>query len=55
MIMNKSSIVLDEEHYSQVLRLTWQLVLDSNEELSACAGNERSLLNRSHVVFVSLF
>ena len=38
MILCKSSVVLDEEHYSQILYLSWQLLLDRNEELSSCAG-----------------
>lgn len=38
MILCKSSVLLDDEHYSQILNLSWELLLDRNEELSACAG-----------------
>jgi len=38
MILCKSSVLLEDEHYSQILRLSWELLLDRNEELSACAG-----------------
>ena len=48
MILCKSSVVLEDEHYSQVLRLSWELLLDRNEELSACAGrNPREKTNNS--------
>jgi hypothetical protein len=39
MILCKSSVLLEDEHYSQILRLSWEILLDRNEELSACAGN----------------
>ncbi len=38
MILCKSSMLLEDEHYSQIIRLSWELLLDRNEELSACAG-----------------
>ncbi|CAF0992403.1 unnamed protein product [Rotaria sordida] len=38
MILCKSSVLLEDEHYSQVLHLSWELLLDRNEELSACAA-----------------
>jgi hypothetical protein len=38
MILCKSSVLLDDEHYSQILNLSWELLLDRNEELAACAG-----------------
>jgi hypothetical protein len=38
MILCKSSVLLEDEHYSQILYLSWQLLLDRNEELSSCAG-----------------
>jgi hypothetical protein len=40
MILCKSSVLLEEEHYSQILHLSWELLLDRNEELSACAGKQ---------------
>jgi len=46
MILCKSSIVLEDEHYSQIIRLSWQLLLDRNEELASCAGKfEKSIVN----------
>lgn len=38
MILAKSSVLLDDEHYSQILNLSWELLLNRNEELAACAG-----------------
>ncbi|CAF1372114.1 unnamed protein product [Adineta ricciae] len=38
LLLCKSAVLLDEEHYAQILRLSWQLLLDENEELSACAA-----------------
>ncbi|CAF1499533.1 unnamed protein product, partial [Adineta ricciae] len=38
MILCKSSVLLDDEHYSQILNLSWELLLDRNEELAACAA-----------------
>ncbi|CAF3964235.1 unnamed protein product, partial [Rotaria sp. Silwood2] len=38
MILCKSSVLLDDEHYSQILPLSWELLLDGNEELSSCAA-----------------
>ncbi|CAF0895311.1 unnamed protein product [Rotaria sp. Silwood1] len=38
MILCKSSVLLEDEHYSQILNLSWELLLDRNEELSACAA-----------------
>ena len=38
MILCKSSVLLEDEHYSQILHLTWKLLLDRNEELSSTAG-----------------
>ena len=38
MILCKSSVLLEDEHYSQILNLSWELLLDRNEELAACAG-----------------
>ncbi|CAF3737280.1 unnamed protein product, partial [Adineta steineri] len=38
MILCKSSVLLDDEHYSQILNLSWELLLDHNEELAACAA-----------------
>jgi hypothetical protein len=40
MILCKSSVLLDDEHYSQILNLSWELLLDRNEELAACAGKD---------------
>jgi hypothetical protein len=40
MILCKSSVLLEDEHYSQILRLSWELLLDQNEELSSCAGKK---------------
>ncbi|CAF3808214.1 unnamed protein product [Rotaria magnacalcarata] len=37
-ILCKSSILLEDEHYSQILPLSWELLLDRNEELSSCAA-----------------
>jgi hypothetical protein len=41
MILCKSSVLLEDEHYSQILYLSWQLLLDRNEELSSCAGRNK--------------
>ena len=38
MILCKSSVLLEDEHYAQILNLSWELLLDRNEELAACAG-----------------
>ncbi|UJR28934.1 hypothetical protein I4U23_010152 [Adineta vaga] len=38
MILCKSSVLLEDEHYSQILNLSWELLLDRNEELAACAA-----------------
>lgn len=38
MILCKSSVLLEDEHYSQILNLSWELLLDRNEELAASAG-----------------
>ncbi|CAF4414152.1 unnamed protein product [Rotaria socialis] len=38
MILCKSSVLLEDEHYSQILPLSWELLLDRNEELSSCAA-----------------
>jgi hypothetical protein len=38
MILCKSSVLLEDEHYSQILHLSWELLLDRNEELSSCAA-----------------
>jgi hypothetical protein len=43
MILCKSSVLLEDEHYSQILGLSWELLLDRNEELSACAGKISNL------------
>ncbi len=40
MILCKSSVLLEDEHYSQILNLSWELLLDRNEELTACAGKD---------------
>ena len=45
MILCKSSVLLDELHFSQVLRLSWELLLDQNEDLAACAGKDQDLLS----------
>ncbi|UJR20708.1 hypothetical protein I4U23_023829 [Adineta vaga] len=37
-ILCKTSVLLDEGNYLQILRLSWELLLDRNEELSACAA-----------------
>ena len=42
MILCKSSVLLEDEHYSQILNLSWELLLDRNEELAACAGKKKS-------------
>lgn len=44
MILCKSAVVLEEEHYAQILHLSWQVLLDRNEELVSCAGR-KSLLS----------
>ncbi|CAF3405487.1 unnamed protein product [Rotaria sp. Silwood1] len=38
MTLCKSSVLLDNEHYSEILPLSWELLLDGNEELSSCAA-----------------
>ncbi|CAF3522158.1 unnamed protein product [Rotaria socialis] len=38
MILCKSSVLLEDEHYAQILNLSWELLLDRNEELAACAA-----------------
>ncbi|CAF1561919.1 unnamed protein product, partial [Adineta steineri] len=38
MILCKSSVLLDDEHYSQILNLSRELLLDHNEELAACVA-----------------
>ena len=38
MILCKSAVLLEEEHYFQILHLSWELLMDRNEELAACAG-----------------
>jgi len=40
MILCKSSVLLEDGHYSQILNLSWELLLDRNEELAACAGKK---------------
>jgi len=45
MILCKSSVLLDDEHYSQILNLSWELLLDRNEELAACAGKDSLSFN----------
>jgi len=40
MILCKSSVLLEDDHYSQILNLSWELLLDRNEELAACAGKK---------------
>jgi hypothetical protein len=42
MILCKSSVLLEDEHYSQILNLSWELLLDRNEELAACAGKTKT-------------
>jgi hypothetical protein len=42
MILCKSSVLLEDEHYSQILNLSWELLLDRNEELAACAGKNKT-------------
>ena len=42
MILCKSSVLLDDEHYSQILNLSWELLLDRNEELAATAGKRKN-------------
>ena len=48
MILCKSAVVLEEEHYSDILPLSWQLLLDRNEELVSCAGNTSSYFYSLH-------
>ncbi|CAF0812442.1 unnamed protein product, partial [Didymodactylos carnosus] len=38
MILCKSSVLLEDEHYAQVLTFSWELLLDKDEELAACAA-----------------
>ncbi|CAF0857757.1 unnamed protein product [Adineta steineri] len=38
LILCKSSVLLEDEHYTQILRLSWELLLERNEELAACAA-----------------
>ncbi|CAF3810181.1 unnamed protein product, partial [Didymodactylos carnosus] len=38
MILCKSSVLLEDEHYAQVLKFSWELLLDKDEELAACAA-----------------
>lgn len=52
MILAKSSVLLDEEHYSQILNLSWELLLDRNEELAACAGKINR--NPSHSTMLTI-
>jgi hypothetical protein len=51
MILCKSSVLLEDEHYSQILNLSWELLLDRNEELAACAGIEKKILNKILIFF----
>jgi hypothetical protein len=50
MILCKSSVLLEDEHYAQILNLSWELLLDRNEELAACAGNETQKVFFSNVI-----
>ena len=52
MILCKSSVLLEDEHYAQILNLSWELLLDRNEELAACAGIEKKILNQVFIFFV---
>jgi hypothetical protein len=53
MILCKSSVLLEDEHYSQILHLSWELLLDRNEELSACAGkNQTKYSTKSSISFL---
>ncbi len=54
MILCKSSILLEDEHYSQILDLSWQLLLDRDEELSSCAGREKTPSISSNKISVRL-
>ena len=58
MILCKSSVLLDDEHYSQILNLSWELLLNHNEELAACAGKSdefffRTFLNSSYLFSIA--
>lgn len=58
MILCKSSVLLEDEHYAQILNLSWELLLDRNEELAACAGKTDKQTNKlfsflSHLFFFS--
>jgi len=57
MILCKSSVLLEDEHYSQILNLSWELLLDRNEELAACAGRNKTkfCLNKRKLRFVVSF
>ncbi len=54
MILSKSAVLLEDEHYSQILRLSWELLLNRNEELSSCAGKYRTN-RKAKSPFSSLF
>lgn len=43
LILCKSSALLEDEHYSHILPLSWELLLNRNEELSSCAGKKKNL------------
>jgi hypothetical protein len=51
MILCKSSVLLEDEHYAQILNLSWELLLDRNEELAACAGKDVLLYCNIHFQF----
>ncbi|CAF1611482.1 unnamed protein product, partial [Didymodactylos carnosus] len=38
MILYKSSVLLEDEHYAQVLQFSWELLLNKDEVLAACAA-----------------
>ena len=49
MILCKTSVLLEDEHYAQILRPSWELLLDSHDEIAACAG-EHALLLLSFII-----
>lgn len=53
MILCKSAVVLEDEHYSEILPLSWQLLLDRNEELVSCAGKSSLLSLLSSLIFLA--
>jgi hypothetical protein len=55
MILCKSSVLLEDEHYSQILNLSWELLLDRNEELAACAGKNKTKFCLNKKNFILLF